>query len=421
MKKPSPLPPGVFLAASLVVAACSSGSPGAAGPDPQASGGAAAAAAAAIGELQEGRFTSARTEADRVLEADSANAWAHAVRAVADYRAAGHTLHLAFLAAFDALVDSGGRAGLDAFREALDRTEQALGKIEDDLAAASDEPAFALELCLACWRADWNLSGEIDESDRRLFEIEVDADLRPLPERDPRRRPTFRFDRGDVFWARAMVAFQRALLDLALAYAWDDLLRMMIDEGGGEEATFTLPLADAERVHRARELILAGLDHADRARTEYLAETDDDREWVPNPAQRDHPLPLPVDRALYDTWERVVRDVRRLVQGEEGIDVGQVAQLGDDRWDDPPRGFIDVGRLLEEPGDIVLSAPHIAAFEDEPSRANAEAILRDLFGAAFVPEMDASPLPEELARMKDEIASGAESFEHKLRYLLWIN
>ena len=38
--------------------------------------------------------------------------------------------------------------------------------------------------------------------------------------------------------------------------------------------------------------------------TAYLAETDDDREWVPNPKQQSHPMPLPVDAARIGALER---------------------------------------------------------------------------------------------------------------------
>jgi hypothetical protein len=411
-----------ILVAGLALVRCPSRSgPGAASPDPQTSAAHAAAATNAVGELQEGRFESARDVASEVLGGDAGNAYARAVRAIAEYRLAARDLHTAFLALFGRLLQT-DRVDYRPFRTALDRAEQALGKVEDDLAAAAVDRNFSLELCLACWRADWNQSGSIDESDELLFQLEVDANLEPLPENDPRRKPTFRFDVGDLHWAHAMVAFQRAAIDLLLAYSWDVVDQLLEADGDElEHATLTIRLQDAGRVHAARERLLAGLDAADRAREEYLAETDDDREWVPNPSQHDHPLPLPVDQALYDTWERVVRDVRSLVHGEEGIDVAQVAQLGEFGWDDPPHGFIDIGKLLEDPADIVLSMPHIDKFENRPTRANAETLLRDLLGDAYVTEMAASGLPLELDRMKNEIDDGADSLECKLRYLLWIN
>lgn len=393
--------------------------PGAREPAGGSGGPPSAAALEALGALQEARFEEAYEAAGQVLAATPSDALARAVRAVAAYRGALGRLHVEALMQL-ATMEREERIDHEAWRGIFERLEQSLSKIEDDLAVAAEDPTLAFDLCLACWRVDWNRTGEIDESDRLLFQIEIDANGRPLPPGDPRRKPTFRFDTGDVWWARAMIAFQRAALQIGLGYSWTDLDRFLVGHGS-EPTEFRLRVRDADRLRQARDLLLAGLDHAERARKEYLAETDDEREWVPNPRQLDHPMPLPVDDALYETWSRVVSAVRRLLRSEDGLDVAEIAQLGDDQWEDPPRGFIDLGRFLSEPSDIVVNAEHVEAFDDAPTRANAEQLLRDAFGAAYVPEMAPSALPRELMRMRDEIASGAESLEQKLRYLLWIN
>ena len=46
---------------------------------------------------------------------------------------------------------------------------------------------------------------------------------------------------------------------------------------------------------------------------------------------------------------------------------------------------------------------------------------RDLLGEGYVEQMRPSPLITRLMRMRDEIERGQESFERKLRYLLWLN
>ncbi|MBN1773824.1 MAG: hypothetical protein JXB32_21365 [Deltaproteobacteria bacterium] len=405
------------LLAPLLAASCP---PAAQGPTGGAGATPTVAAAETLGELQEGRFEEAYDAAGQVLAAAPSDALARVVRAVAAYRGALGRLHVEVLTQVERLEET-ERIDHDAWRGIFERLEQTLGKIEDDLAVAAEDPGLSFELCLACWRVDWDRSGEIGENDRLLFQIELGSDGEPLPPGDPRRKPTFRFDTGDVWWARAMVAFQRAVLQLGLGYSWTDLDGLLLGFSRGMPTEFRLRVRDADRLRRARELVLAGLDHAERARKEYLAETDDDREWVPNPRQLDHPLPLPVDDALYETWERVVRAVRRLLRSEDGLDVAEIAQLGDHQWDDPPRGFIDLGRFLGEPSDVVLKLAHLEAFFDEPTRAAGEQLLRDLFGAAYVPEMAASALPRELLRMRDEVVGGSESLERKLRYLFWIN
>src|SRR5258706_15057723 len=118
-----------------------------------------------------------------------------------------------------------------------------------------------MELCLACWQHDWNRSGEIDDRDRKLFEIEYDANGGVLDQSDPARRPTFRFDIGDVSWARAMISFQRAAAELVLAYKWSELDKLMhfdIFRSNEKLGKMTMRLIDPVRVRHARELILAG-------------------------------------------------------------------------------------------------------------------------------------------------------------------
>jgi hypothetical protein len=256
-----------------------------------------------------------------------------------------------------------------------------------------------------------------------LFQIEYDVTGEPLPENDPRRKPTFRFDHGDVYWARAMLNFQRSLLNIISAYDIPDpresFERMASDEGS--QPKFIFKLKHPERIHKARDLVLAGMDQADRARRAYLAEIDDRGEWVPNPRQKNHPMPLPVSEELYQTWEGVLSDLRNVILGEEGIPVSDVAQLGDHQWENPPGGFIDVKKLFEEPGDIVIDVSNLERLDREQSRDNVEAVLKDIFGEKYRKSMKPTRLVKRLLRMKAEIDQGEEPFERKLRYLLWLN
>jgi hypothetical protein len=363
-----------------------------------------------VSELQAGRFQEALDAAGRVIARDRGNPDARVVAAIARWRLAMRQLEL------DARTGLAGAfvGGINHkyMRQALESADRELARVEEDLGAAAGAQDFSLELCLACWDIDWNHNGRVDERDRRFLEIELDAAGQELPEGDPRRRPTFRFDAGDVHWALAMVSFQRAALDLLLAYRWTELDKAL----AGGHPVIRLVLEDPARVARARERILLGLSHSDRSREAYLAETDDDREWLPSPRQKSHPIPLPVDDALYRTWGEVNGDLRRIVRGEEGIDVAAAFQLGDDQWPNPPAGFIDVGRLFEHPGDIVLDTRAFENAERDPAGA-----LRSVFGAAYVTSMKATPLLGRFARMKAEVTRGQESLDRKLRYLFWVN
>jgi hypothetical protein len=377
------------------------------------------AAAPAVAALRDGRFDESSRAADGVLAGDPDNSVASAVRAIARYR---HTMERLWrdLSAIAAKFDHAD-GGLDdrALRDALVRAEAALADVDRDLARAAGDPDFSLQLCLACWKQDWNGNGRVDEGDELLFQVEMDADGKEIPEGDPRRSPTFRFDAGDAHWARAMVAFQRAGMNLVAAFRWREADKLAVSLFGGHPQVIRFPLDDAARVRRARDLILAGLDHADRSRQAYLAESDDEREWVPSPRQKNHPLPLTVDARLYDTWDAVIDDVRRLVRGEEGLDVAEIVRLANPSWHIRP-GYLDIGSMLSAPRDIVIDLPALEKI-DRDSPAGLDAALRTFFGVYYVDRKKPSPLIGRLARMRDEIDRGEDSFGRKLRYLLWLN
>jgi hypothetical protein len=373
--------------------------------------------AAAVTALREARFDDAAREATAVLARSPRDPEAAAVRAIATYQGAGSTLvteieavmHEAdTLQMFD---HERGRAAWQGFLTKLDA-------VDADLAIAAAEPTFSLELCIACWEHDWNRNGRVDERDRKLLEIEIDEKGEDLPEGDPRRRPTFRFDVGDADWARAMIAFQRAGVELVLAYKWSELDKLFNGHDGRDEK-LVIHLSDAHRVQRARELVLAGVGFADRCREEYLAETDDDREWVPNPRQKSHAVPLEVDGALYETWAATTGDVRRLLSSEEGI---SLRELGDavehhlGRY--MPDAYIDVGRMLREPTDIVID---LSRENDKESPELYAHVLKGLLGHGYATGMKSSALVRRLERMKRDLEHGDDTLGRKLRYLFWLN
>jgi hypothetical protein len=361
--------------------------------------------APAAAALRASKFDEAGRTAATLLREDPRSSRAAAVRAIATYQAAGHELvqHLELVlaegASFKMLDHDKGRRAWATF---LARLEE----VDRDLAVVAADPGFSLELCLACWEHDWNRSGAVDARDRQLFEIEFDGKGGDLAESDPRRRPTYRFDVGDAEWARAMIAFQRAAVELVLAYQWNELDKLF-----GEDRPLTIRIADKGRVRRARTLVLAGLAAAERCRRAYLAETDDDREWVPNPRQRSYAMPLEVDAGLYDTWQAVIGDVRRMLESEEGISLREVAALLGESATDLPNIYVDLGAMLREPRDIIL---------DFTSK-DIDTIAKNLLGAGYKKSMKPSPLVPRLARMKTELARGEDTFERKLRYLLWLN
>ena len=371
-----------------------------------------------IDALRAGKFDDAGMLATRVLDKNPRNSRAAAVRALATYQAAGHALIeqlTEVLDKGDALKSLDHQAGRAAWTQFL----AALEAVDRDLLTASADKDFSLELCLACWERDWNRSGEIDDRDRLLFQIEVDAKGDALPDGDPRRRPTFRFDVGDIAWAQAMVSFQRAAVELVLGYQWSELDKLFAWNifSKDKPATITIKLKDKDRVANAHRLILAGIYHAEACRDLYLAEKDDDREWVPNPEQVNHPVPLPMDKTIYATWTGVLRDVRTLLKSEAGIPLRGMAGLANEQMASiMPDAYIDLGAMLTQPKDIVIDFGDLSE-----STQNIEHVLRGVLGNGYKTAMTPSKLVQRLRTMRDELDRGSDTFDKKLRYLLWLN
>jgi len=377
--------------------------------------------APAVTALQAGNFDDAARQAEAALALDPRNARAAGVHAIATYQ---HAMHQ-YVHEIGAIIDAADKLSFfdhTGGRETWQKLLDALAATDRDLAVAAADPGFALELCIACWEHDWNHNGRIDDGDRHLFEIEYDGKGERLPDNDPRRRPTFRFDVGDVEWARAMISFQRALGELVLAYRWSELDRLfehMFEQSA--EHKIVIHLIDKPRVTRAKELVLAGLDHADRCRTAYLAETDDDREWVPNPRQHSHAVPLDVDAALYSTWADVTGDLRRLLRSDEGISLRELAGAIDRRAAlfVPADAYLDLGRMFGDPTDFTIDFDFDRG--GPPDAKAVETMLRSLLGNGYHQQMKPSPLVKRLDRMKQELDHGEDTFDRKLRYLLWLN
>jgi hypothetical protein len=374
--------------------------------------------AAAITALRAGRFADAQREASAQLARDPRDAQVAAVRALATYVQAGDKLAgelhdvIERADAVHYFDHEQGRAVWMRFLEQLDAVDR-------DLAVAADDPQFSLELCVACWgEHDWNHNGQIDDRDRKLFEVETDEKEQPIPEGDPRRRPTFRFDAGDLQWARAMVAFQHAGVELVLAYRWSELDKLWSGkDNDGEGARIVIHMIDSDRVVRARKDLLAGLDFSAAERAAYLAETDDDREWVPNPHQHNAGMMLPIDDELYRHWDEILGDAHKLLDSEEGLSLREMARVIDRRAAlITPDAYIDLGRMLREPQDIVIDIKDL-----DKTPAGVEKVARQLIGHGYVEQMRASPLVGRIRLMVDDVSNGADSFEHKLRYLMYLN
>src|SRR5262249_29357718 len=73
---------------------------------------------------------------------------------------------------------------------------------------------------------------------------------------------------------------------------------------------------DAARVRtQARARLREGLRYSQRLRRTLLEETDDDREWIANPRQKNTTFPLVMDAQTFATWGEVLVELERIVDG----------------------------------------------------------------------------------------------------------
>ncbi|MFN0249649.1 MAG: carboxypeptidase-like regulatory domain-containing protein [Kofleriaceae bacterium] len=341
----------------------------------------------------------------------------HGMLAIARYGAAVDTFNgTAFRR-----TDNDGPIATQA-RQAMVQFLADLDLVQEHLAAAAKDAQFSLELCVACMATD---EAQVRLLFPHVFDIERDRAGKELPEDDPRRRPTYRFDHGDLAWARAMVSFHQAVANITLAYDWEWLEKTFADDGPKRGTKVTIKLIEAAHIAKARDQVLAGLAFSDESRVAYLAESDDDREWVPNPKQNSYASPLVVDAKLYKSWETIVGDVRALVNGEAGISLPALATVFGMRRG-APTGFLDIGAMLKTPKDIIWEVDALDRIESETKPAarskRATELLRGLLGDGYKTKMKPSKLTDRLLQLrKDYDRNASDAFEDKLKYLLWIN
>jgi hypothetical protein len=359
-------------------------------------------------------------EATRLGElelAKKASSRLHGMLAIARYGAAVEILMR------DGMRGDPDQSRVAGLKKALNAFLADLDRVQASLEAAAKDPGFSLELCVACMASS---DGYLRVLPPGSLDIERDRAGQPLPENDPRRRPTFRFDHGDLAWGRAMISFQQAFVNIVLAYDWDWLERMIMDSGDQKpEATVTVKLLEPARIAKARELILAGLAFSDEARVAYTKETDDDREWVPSPKQKNYASPLAVDDNLYKTWATIVGDVRSLVSGETGVSFVALGDLL--KIKGAPAGFIDFGAMLKSPKDIVWELGALDKIETEKNANTRKAlttkVLKGLLGNGYKATMKPSRITDRLLQLRKDLdkQGGDQIVEDKLKYFIWFN
>jgi hypothetical protein len=278
----------------------------------------------------------------------------------------------------------------------------------DDLARAEETlagiTAGEVELVLDLKRLRYDVDGGSTVTDDERF-IAVVQHVSGMQEEDLASSLTFAFDYGDVLWLRGYCHVLMALGEFFLAHDWHESFdasffhffpamespfREALASSGDEMEDEIAPVADlvsflhirwpvteparmiAVRTHLTQVIALSR-----QSWQAIEAETDDDREWVPNPRQTSPFVSLPVTSERLAAWYQVLDEADAILDGRMLVPHWRFEQ-----------GF-NLRRVFEEPQpfDFVLWITGPAALpylEDGPVVTSDEwARLTEAFGENF--------------------------------------
>lgn len=159
-------------------------------------------------------------------------------------------------------------------------------------------------------------------------------------------RFTIVFDAADVQWLRGYCHLLMAAGEIALAHDWEELFHraghllfarpdtpyeflLRSDEGEGRRPfdfarivdfiaaihLIDLPVTEPGRMSAALEHLEAMIDRSRAMWDLILAETDDEREWIPSPEQTGVLPGVEVDAAMVEQWRRFLDEGQALLTG----------------------------------------------------------------------------------------------------------
>ncbi len=229
------------------------------------------------------------------------------------------------------------------FRAILQNLVMDMDKAEAALAeAGAGEVKFPIDLL----KIRLDLDGDGKPSDHETLGGMMQALMRqqgPLPA-----DVQIAFDTADIYWLRGYMRFITAAAQFGLAHDFQasfdktfhvffpraglplakDLLRPLtsnlFSEGAiGDAIAFihliNWPVVEPERLNDARLRLLAMANLSRQSWTAARAETDNDREWLPNPKQAGAMAPLAVTDATIDGWLSVMAEFEAVLEGKKLI------------------------------------------------------------------------------------------------------
>ena len=218
------------------------------------------------------------------------------------------------------------------------------------------------------------------------------------------------FDRADVDWLRGYCHLLSALSEMMLAYDGQELFEVAAHRlfqhaktphafllepnrkpNGGwfqfEDIAdavalihmLRFPLVEPKRMEAALKHIEQTLSLSRQMWKRVLAETDNDREWIPGPKQKGA-INIPVTQEIIDNWIRALDEAEQIVQGKKLIPF----------WRGAPTRGVNLRKVFLEPRqlDIVLWVQGTAATpyleEGELTKPDTWQQINRAFGGQFL-------------------------------------
>ncbi|WP_411970685.1 hypothetical protein [Mesorhizobium sp. CA14] len=299
------------------------------------------------------------------------------------------------------------RAILVAFRDRLEKSAARLGSVPKDA-------DIGMVVDLTHVGIDLNEDGKL-APDESIAAIMASLSRGSVDINDAAPSLTFRFDRADGFWLQGYAEFLMAQADFWLAHdfrnAFDGSFHMLFPraklplqdtlvplDGGMSGNMFALewrfadfislvhlvnwPVIEPERRQAARRHLLEMIRLSREDWKSILAETDNDREWLPGPQQKGiNPLTgLEVGEEQVQAWLATLTVAEDLLEGRALLPHFRIAGKG-----------INMKRFFDEPKpfDLVLSitGPGIAPYLESGKILTSDdfdQIQREFGGAGFL-------------------------------------
>jgi hypothetical protein len=257
----------------------------------------------------------------------------------------------------------------EAWRGILQDVVDDLAKVEETLADIKDDDV-KLPLHVALVKIDLFGTGKPINARGLLQRVPAE-----LADEDSLKELVVGFDRGDVHWLRGYCHFLSAIGEMLLAIDSEEQFNctahmffekvdsphafLQEEPRALDEVTnfnprpisdliayihlMRFPVEEPKRMQAALKHLEAMLPQAKAMWKHYLAETDDDREWIPNPKQTGV-MRVEVTQEMVDTWQATLDEWEAVLQGKRLVPFWRGKQRDD-------RG-LNVRKIFTEPRTI---------------------------------------------------------------------